>query len=151
MSVPDFQQSDVQEAIIRRIESLEADLPALWGKMNCAQMLYHCRKPFEVAFGESELKRGLIGLLFGGFAKKKFVDSDEPFNQGSPTMPEFLDRAAGGEEVAAHKQALIGEVKRFVSGVPRIGVHPFFGKLTPLQWDRLMWKHLDHHLRQFGC
>ena len=29
--------------------------------------------------------------------------------------------------------------------------HPFFGPLTSAEWDRLQWKHLDHHLRQFGA
>jgi hypothetical protein len=29
-------------------------------------------------------------------------------------------------------------------------VHPMFGKMTADQWGRSMWKHLDHHLRQFG-
>jgi hypothetical protein len=28
--------------------------------------------------------------------------------------------------------------------------HTFFGSLTPDEWAQLMYKHLDHHLRQFG-
>ncbi|MBL0146112.1 MAG: DUF1569 domain-containing protein [Chitinophagaceae bacterium] len=29
-------------------------------------------------------------------------------------------------------------------------VHPFFGKFTGDQWGKFMYKHLDHHLQQFG-
>lgn len=28
--------------------------------------------------------------------------------------------------------------------------HPFFGKLTSEQWGKGIYKHLDHHLKQFG-
>ncbi len=38
--------------------------------------------------------------------------------------------------------------------IDRIGLskdpHPFFGNLNSEEWDTLNWKHLDHHLRQFG-
>ena len=30
-------------------------------------------------------------------------------------------------------------------------IHAFFGKLTGEEWGRLMHKHIDHHLRQFGA
>jgi len=27
----------------------------------------------------------------------------------------------------------------------------FFGKLSGKEWGELMYKHIDHHLRQFGA
>ena len=36
------------------------------------------------------------------------------------------------------------------TGVVTQDPHPFFGRMTGEEWDRLLWKHLDHHLRQFG-
>ena len=52
------------------------------------------------------------------------------------------------------KERLISLVQRFTQS-GRAGIsketHPFFGKLTVDEWDRLMWNHLDHHLRQFGA
>lgn len=32
----------------------------------------------------------------------------------------------------------------------KVKKHPFFGEMTEDQWDVLLWKHLDHHLQQFG-
>jgi hypothetical protein len=29
--------------------------------------------------------------------------------------------------------------------------HPVFGRIKPNDWDVLVWRHLDHHLRQFGA
>ena len=43
---------------------------------------------------------------------------------------------------------------RFVNGGPRVCTthpHPFFGRLTPAEWAIQQYKHLDHHLRQFGA
>jgi hypothetical protein len=28
--------------------------------------------------------------------------------------------------------------------------HFIFGAMTMEQWNALQWKHIDHHLRQFG-
>ena len=61
------------DAIINRINQLNNNSTAVWGKMDAAQMLAHCQVPLKVAFGEVKLKRGLIGILFGGLAKRKMV------------------------------------------------------------------------------
>ncbi|MDZ4803510.1 MAG: DUF1569 domain-containing protein [Candidatus Eisenbacteria bacterium] len=29
--------------------------------------------------------------------------------------------------------------------------NPIFGNLSVDEWGKLSWKHLDHHLRQFGA
>ena len=134
---------------IERIETLSADSKREWGKLTLPQMLAHCRKPLLVASGELQLKRGLIGFLFGRMAKKKFVDSDAPFNRNSPTDPKFLDPDA--DDVASERAGLIEQVRAFAKTGPPSSVHPFFGAMSENDWDRLMWKHLDHHLRQFGA
>jgi hypothetical protein len=64
------------------------------------------------------------------------------------TAPEML--ASGPttwEEDLAHVEELVGRL----AAAPTTAVHPFFGPLSHGGWGRLSWKHLDHHLRQFGC
>jgi hypothetical protein len=134
--------------LIDRIGKLTPSTPALWGKMRVDQMLAHCQAPFKVAYGELNLKRGLIGLLFGGMAKKQ-MSGNKPFKQNLPTHPKFLvaDQRVFNEE----KEKLESCIVRFNN--PKaivLDTHPFFGKMSPDEWDNLMWKHLDHHLRQFG-
>lgn len=134
----------------RRLASLRADTHPQWGKMTCAQMLTHCQRPLRVAAGELELKRGLVGKLLGGWAKKKFVVGDAPFGRNSPTDPAF--RVQDARDFDAERATLVDLVRRFgEQGVATRDPHPFFGPLTPQEWDRLMAKHLDHHLRQFGA
>ncbi len=139
---------DRLDETVSRLESLEADSPRLWGKMTLPQMLAHCQRPFEVAAGERQAKRGLIGLLLGGFAKRRFIDSDRPFGQNSPTDPTFLSPEA--DDFEAERAALIDLVRDYGENGPITKEpHPFFGPLTEEDWSRLLWKHTDHHLRQF--
>ena len=65
----DLLNADESQAIVKRIESLTPQSNAEWGKMDVAQALAHCVPPLEIALGDRTLKRGLIGLLFGGMAR----------------------------------------------------------------------------------
>jgi hypothetical protein len=96
------------------------------------------------------MKRGLMGKLLGGWAKKKFIVSESPFGKNSPTDPQF--RMTGEFDFERVRAGLIALVQRYGSeGAQADDPHPFFGPLSPGEWDRLMWKHIDHHLRQFGA
>ena len=144
-----FNQSQANQ-IIERINQLSADTKAQWGKMSVTQMLAHSQPPLKVATGDLKLKRGLIGFLFGGIAKKQLL-ADHPFKKNLPTSKEFLVK--DHREFEVEKQKLISLINEFQQkGKPGLSKdpHPFFGKLTPDEWDLLQWKHLDHHLRQFG-
>ena len=136
--------------IIERINKLSADTKQLWGKMKVAQMLAHSQTTLLVALGEKKLKGGLMGFLFGKIAKKQLL-KDAPFKQNMPTAPSFIVKDE--REFDVEKNKLIQLIQKFgnanaeeIAGRP----HPFFGKLTKDEWDVLQWKHLDHHLKQFG-
>jgi hypothetical protein len=143
-----FSQSDAA-VIINRIENLRADSPRQWGKMNVAQMLAHCQVPFEVFFGEKKQKRGLMGILFGALAKRKMLQ-DGTFSKNLPTAKDFI--IADEREFEKEKLQLINTIKRFTSTADAhtIQQHPFFGKMSGNEWSVLAYKHLDHHLTQFG-
>jgi hypothetical protein len=136
--------------VLGRIESLGPDSKGLWGKMNVSQMLSHIQVPMEVALGDKQLKRTLMGIIFGGIAKKKLF-SEKPFSQNLPTDPSFIRK--GDHDFDTEKQKVTMLLNRFVSG-GHAGLtqlpHPFFGKLTAEEWGTSMHKHFDHHLRQFG-
>ncbi len=144
-----FNAEDNNE-LIERIERLTPNCAAKWGKMNVAQMLSHLQRTDKIAFGEAKLKHSLIGILFGRMAKRQMMKA-ETFKQNLPTAPSFLRKDERNFEV--EKMKLIEMVKDFTRKGPQAltkDAHPFFGKLTTEEWDVLGWKHLDHHLRQFG-
>lgn len=145
-----FNTSDNIE-MISRINRLTVDSKAEWGKMSVGQMLTHAQRPLKVAFSELKLKRTLVGILFGNMAKKKLARGEEPFSKNLPTDKNFV--VTDQRNVDDEKKNLIALVQKFVHVGPG-GItkepHPFFGFMTTQEWDTLMWKHLDHHLRQFG-
>ncbi|MFI5139987.1 MAG: DUF1569 domain-containing protein [Sphingobacteriales bacterium] len=135
---------------IERINSLSPSSQALWGKMNVGQMLAHSQTTLKLALGEMKLKRAFIGRIFGKIAKKKILN-DAAIEKHLPTFKEakITDQRNFEEE----KAKLLDLVKRFQKAGPdglTKDPHPFFGALTPNEYDRLNTKHLDHHLRQFG-
>lgn len=146
-----YHASDVSE-IIRRMERLEPGTSRQWGKMNAVQMLAHCHVAMEMALGKTVVKRLLIGRLIGTFLKRGAL-SKKPFVKNSPTDKSFV--FAGNDHLSFNeeKAKLIQSIREFAGGGPSrctTHPHPFFGKYTPDEWAVLQWKHLDHHLRQFG-
>lgn len=137
--------------ILRRFEKLNANSPAQWGKMNVTQMLCHCQAPLKVATGELPLKQGVIGLLFGKIAKKSLLKPGN-FQQNLPTAPEFKV-VTTILDFEKEREKLFQLIRKFGETGPLTsrGKHPFFGAMTEEEWDALQWKHLDHHLRQFGA
>ena len=138
--------------IITRINTLKPDSKAEWGKMTVSQMMAHSTAPLLMAYGDAKgSKRGLLGILFGGMMKKKYV-SGAPVTKNLPTDKTFIitDERKFEEE----KQKLITQVQRFLKDGPdkiTNDEHPFFGKMSAQEWDIMQHKHLDHHLRQFGA
>lgn len=137
--------------MLARVDALRPDSPRQWGKMDIAQMLAHCQQPLRVALGELPLRRNLLGVLFGRLAKKKLL-APAPWKPGMPTAPQF--KITDARDFTKEKVALRALVERFGHGGPAALTkqpHPFFGPLTVDEWQALQWRHLDHHLRQFGC
>lgn len=144
-------EKTVSDALIRRLEGLRADAPARWGKMDAGQMCAHCAASMAVAVGDVVMKQALIGKILGGFFKKTWL-GDRPIARNAPTDPTFVFNDRRDFETERAKLRTL--VERFVAAGPAgaaKGPNSFFGKLTPQEWSRLMYRHLDHHLTQFGA
>lgn len=137
--------------IIERINQLSPITLSQWGKMTVSQMLLHCQQPIKVAFGTLHLKPNwFLKLLFGKAAKAEFM-STGAFKKDTPTVKEF--RITHEPDFENAKNELIALVRQFADVGPtsiKLKKHPFFGEMTIEEWDLMQWKHLDHHLRQFG-
>ena len=137
------------DAMIARINKLTPESYPLWGRMSVDQMCRHCNLAIAVAYGEQDLKINILLKLLGKMLKKKVLYGGH-LKKESPTAKEFIVKDHSDLENA--KAELITNFSRFKEGHPSIKVmnHPFWGTLNYEEWDLLMWKHLDHHLRQFG-
>jgi hypothetical protein len=140
-------------ALLTRLSRVEPAAQRKWGTMNVHQMLVHLADPFRTALGDRPVAP-LPGIL-SKFPVNKFVSQWAPWPKGAPTAAGFIPGKQGSSpvEFSQDKQALLSLIHRFTTHDPSVQfqLHPVFGKLTNRQWARVMWRHVDHHLRQFGC
>lgn len=138
------------QKIVDRINKLQSTSTSQWGKMTVDQMMSHCIAPLDIVFGDLHLKMNPIMAFFGRTFIRKQVLSDKEFKKDSPTATLFI--RTGNYNFDDTKSELMEKVKKFTQGpqVIKTNKHPFFGTMTNEEWNKIQWKHLDHHLRQFG-
>jgi hypothetical protein len=145
-------EPEAAAGIKARLSRLQPNATAQWGKMNAAQVVEHCARGLEMAVGDRRPPRALIGRFIGRIVKPLALGDDAPMRRNSPTMPELV--VADERDLDIEQQRLNSLIDRFVAAGPAgctTHPHSFFGPLTPQEWAVLMYKHLDHHLRQFGA
>jgi hypothetical protein len=142
----------VANQIKTRLGRLGAQSERNWGKMTAAQMLAHCSVSMQWAVGEVVPDKAPLPVrLMGRLVKPMVFRNEDPLRKNSPTAKSLVvgdERDLGNE-----RKRLSGLIDKFAAGGPAgctNNPHSFFGKMTPEQWAILMYKHLDHHLRQFG-
>jgi len=144
-------EKEATDEVIARIDTLQPAAQRQWGKMDVAQMLAHCSAALDMASGRLNPPRMFIGRLIGPFIKPIY-SNEKPFSRNNPTDPTLMVSDARDFEREREKLKLC--VQQFRDGGETKCTrhpHPFFGALTPAEWSRGMYKHLDHHLRQFGA
>lgn len=138
--------------VVNRINNLQPNTLAKWGTMNVAQMLAHCNVPYAYTFEPEKFKKPgfFMKLMLKAFVKK-IVTSSKPYKQNERTAPEFV--ISNERDFETEKAKLIGNILK----TQELGVQYFegkenfsFGKMTAEEWNTMYYKHLDHHLRQFG-
>lgn len=141
----------VTKEVIERINQLKASTKPQWGKMSVDQMLAHCNVTYEMAFEDKHKKpNGFTKLLLKLFVKKAVV-SEKPYSRNGKTAPQFLIN--NPKNFQDEKQRLVGYLEK----TQKLGENYFdgrashsFGALTKQEWNTMFYKHLDHHLTQFG-
>ena len=144
-------EPDAVAEVKTRLRNLQPQCKPLWGTMNAAQALAHCSAGLESALGDRLPPRMLLGRLFGRFIKPIVLASQKPLRRNAPTAQSFV--VADERNFEAEQERLSGIIDRFAAAGPAgctTHPHSIFGRMRPEDWAVLMYKHLDHHLRQFG-
>jgi hypothetical protein len=144
-------EKPVVEELIGRINKLDSSTPNHWGKMNVSQMLAHCNVAYDMTYTDKYPKpKGFKKFMIKLFAKN-IVVGPKPYKKNSRTAPEFI--ISDSRDFEAEKSKLIDYLKK----TQELGVKGFenreshaFGPLTSKEWSVLFYKHLNHHLEQFG-
>ena len=139
----------VKQEVIERINKLNPQSQRQWGKMDVAQMLAHLQLPIGIAFGTHRPKGSFLLRLIGPMFKSKLWE-EKPYKHSLPTDPTFI-MTGNTKDFAAEKNRLLDMINRFTEDNLSGERHPIFGRLTKEQWSKATWKHIDHHLKQFGA
>jgi hypothetical protein len=137
-----------RERLIVRIEGISGECHARWGKMDAYQMLRHCSMSEQMFLGKKKYGRAFIGRIFGGMVLRSILKDDHPMKINKPTHPKL--KVTGTGNVGAEKQKWIMLLKEYEYYPGEGFTHPFFGKMNREQVGYLVYKHTDHHLRQFN-
>lgn len=141
----------VTEELIERTHKLRPDSQPHWGEMGIAQMLAHCNVIYELVYDNTHKKPNpLMRFVLKTFVKKAVV-SETPYKPNGQTAPAFLVKDEKDFEL--EKQRLIS----YLVKTQQLGEAHFdkkeahyFGPLSKTEWNNMFYKHLDHHLKQFG-
>lgn len=140
-----FEQYTVQD-LLRRISKLTADHQPQWGMMRVDQMLKHCQQPFlyeSKTIRKKNLKTRIILWFF-----RPMMSNKKPFKKFLPAPKAYRVDQTNGFTLERNK--LIDLIDTFSKKTDDFPLHAVFGKLTKTEMGIGMYKHLDHHLRQFG-
>lgn len=146
-----FEKSTIDE-LINRINSLSAENKAQWGKMNIYQMLMHNVYWNGWILGDRDhhYKHAFIGKIFGRMVLKKMIKDEKHFDKNVPTSAQFKVKEINGN-LEEEKTKWISYIKAFSKFYNPGFIHDFFGKMNKEEIGILVYKHSDHHLRQFGA
>ncbi|MDZ4667262.1 MAG: DUF1569 domain-containing protein [bacterium] len=152
MALPRVFDVAVSNEIIQRIKSLNPNTQAIWGKMNVAQMLAHCNVTYEMLYENKHPKPNFVMKFILKSFVKPTVTNETPYKKVSQTAPAFIIKDE--REFEMERERLI----QYILKTQALGASSFegkeshsFGHLTANEWNNLLYKHLDHHLRQFGA
>lgn len=149
MEIKNLFDPAAKQEIIDRINKLTLQSQRQWGKMNAAQMLAHVQMPIGVALGTNTVKGNwLMRLILPLF--KKMLYNDKPYKQSLPTDKTFV-MTGETKDFNLEKAKLLDMITRFTEANIVNEKHPVFGHLGKENWSKATWKHIDHHLRQFGA
>jgi hypothetical protein len=151
MALPNIFNITESNKLIGRINNLSETSTPTWGKMNAAQMLAHCNVTYEMVYEDTHPKpNALIRFILKKMIKNKIVN-ETPYTHNSKTAPQFIIKAT--KDFAMEKVRLVEHINKTQS----LGENYFdnkeshsFGPLTKTEWNNMFYKHLDHHLKQFG-
>lgn len=137
-----------RSAICERLQRVRPDAPSEWGRLTAPRMLCHVADQMRVALGDISTTP-VHTLATRTFLKFLVVHTGlKPPRGKIQTAPEMLSTQPHSWE--ADLAACLELVARVGRGTAS-AVHPMFGPMSPDEWGRLCWKHLDHHLVQFGA
>ncbi len=151
MALPNIFTEEVSEQVIQRVKNLNPHSQRQWGTMDVAQMLAHCNVVYEMTYDNIHSKPNpILKFILKTIVKNKVV-SETQYQKNAKTAPQFVIKDSKNFEI--EKKRIID----YINKTQKLGETYFdnkeytpFGKMTVTEWNNLFYKHINHHLTQFG-
>ncbi len=142
----------VKKILIDRVLNISIEDKAQWGKMNVHEMICHCSDQLRMSMGLKETE--YVGKPVLSSIVKWLVFMGMPIPKGKVKTVKELEQGVGGTKPAEFEKdrtVLIKLINDFAGSFQNTPyrIHPVFGKLNCIQWGKLDYTHLNHHLTQF--
>ena len=152
MPYPNIFEREVSDGIIERLNALTPESQRQWGKMSVDQMLAHCNVAYECIYEPEKHPKPKFPIsLILKYIVAPIVVGEKPPKKNSPTGPQFIIKS--DKDFDAERARLI----EYINRTTELGSDHFdgteshsFGVLNKKQWSNMLYKHIDHHLTQFG-
>jgi hypothetical protein len=136
-----------RQELLDRLERLSPESARVWGTMTAHQMLAHLADWMLMAKGE--LETAPIKRVLRYPPLKQLAIYWLPFPRNVSTAPELKSRKPSAWNV--ERDAVRAHVQSFENlDLEPWPEHPVFGKMSGRAWCVFAYRHMDHHLRQFG-
>jgi hypothetical protein len=141
---------NIQASCCERVGRVEPCSVPRWGRMNAHQMVCHLNDSFRVATGEKYASPA-TNLLQRTLVKWIALHTPVKWPPGVPTRPE-LQQGQGGTPPSDWERDSADLRRLIVAFADRteFAAHPIFGTMSRPDWMIWGYRHVDHHLRQFG-
>jgi hypothetical protein len=147
--MPTFWDADTRAEYCRRVGRLTPNATARWGKFTAAAMMAHLNNAVRMSIGELPCEPKNVPLRF--FPLKQLVLYVLPFPKNAPTAHELLV-GCNAADLTIEQQTFVQLAQRAATKSPADAWadHPAFGAMSHQAWGKLLAKHVEHHLTQFG-
>lgn len=142
---------ETRQEIVRRIDSLTPNNSPLWGKMTVTQMVRHCARCEEYYYGNIKISRSLMGRIFGKLAINAILKNEHSNIRKNSTTPPPFKVTENISDLDSEKSKWKLLIERYDTFNGAEFTHWFFGRMTKEQLGQFIYKHCDHHLKQFNA
>lgn len=146
-------RSFLENKLVPLLDKLTGDEKGKWGKMNAQQTIEHISNFFKVSTQKIQFPLTTPAEHLSKY--KEFLLSDKEFrvNTKAPVLPEEplpLQFASMQEAMDDLTNSIADFFGFFKDDPSKTTLHPAFGELNFDEWVQLHYKHVIHHLKQFG-
>jgi hypothetical protein len=147
--MPSLRNEKDRQELVERLHTVMVGTKPQWGSLDAPRMMCHLNDSLGAGLGKLEVPRK-GPAAFRHFPLKHLAIYVVPMPKNAKAPKELLARSPA--DFAEERRQLLQGMEQMAAMPKSAGPEHFLlGAMSYDQWNILNWKHIDHHLRQFGA